>query len=356
MKRRSFLKAVSSAAASYALGARPIWAVKSPDSKGEDDKVAGLPRRLLGRTDEKVSVVGFPGLSLIHYDQARCTAGIHDAFEKGVNYFDVAPAYGDGECETKMGIGLQGIDRRRIFLACKTKMRDKDGAQKELEQSLRRLKTDYFDLYQMHAIRTPEEVKQALGTGGAIETFLKAKQEGKVRHFGFSAHTTKGALAMMQGFAFDAVMFPTNFIEYFQLGFGKAVLELAEKQGVGVLAIKPTCGGAWLKGAERTRKWWYRPLEDDDQISLALRFTLSQKPVAAGIPPSFLDLLDKAIKAACSYRPITEAEKQKLAELAKGCESIFRSEEQSVALGLGVSPYHPAYPDSPHECCRAAYV
>jgi aryl-alcohol dehydrogenase-like predicted oxidoreductase len=76
---------------------------------------------------------------------------------------DVASAYGqNGDAEIKMGIGLQGIDRGRIFLACKTKMRDKNGARLELEHSLQRLKTDHFDLYQMHHIRTPDEVKQAL--------------------------------------------------------------------------------------------------------------------------------------------------------------------------------------------------
>ncbi|MHC4544103.1 MAG: aldo/keto reductase, partial [Planctomycetota bacterium] len=104
---------------------------------------------------------GFPGLALVHYDQDRCNAGLHDAFKRGVNYFDVAPAYGNGEAEIKMGIGLQGIDRSRIFLACKTKKRDKEGARKELERSLERLKTDYFDLYQLHHLRWPKEVKQA---------------------------------------------------------------------------------------------------------------------------------------------------------------------------------------------------
>jgi predicted aldo/keto reductase-like oxidoreductase len=270
---------------------------------------------VLGRTGRKVSIVGFPGLALVHYEQDRCTAAIHDAFERGVNYFDVAPAYGKGDAEIKMGIGLQGIDRRRIFLACKTKMRDKEGARKELETSLKRLKTDHFDLYQMHHIRTPEEVKQALGPGGAIETLLEAKQQGKVRYLGFSAHTTKGALEAMNGFRFDTVMFPINFIEYFfieyfQMDFGKPILELAKKQGAAVLAIKPMCGGSWAEGAERTRRNWYRPLEDEREIDMALRFTLSQKPVAAGIPPAFLDLLDKAIPVAQSYRPITKAETQ----------------------------------------------
>jgi predicted aldo/keto reductase-like oxidoreductase len=349
MKRRSFLKIAGGVATGYAIGATDC-AIGA-----NEEKVSGLPRRVLGRTGEKVSVVGFPGLALSHYDQERCNAGLRDAFERGVNYFDVAPAYGkDGDCEKKMGVGLQGIDRDRIFLACKTKMRDKEGARKELERSLVRLKTDRFDLYQLHHLRTPEEVKKALGPGGAMETILKAKEQGKIRYIGFSAHTTKGALEAMNGFGFDTVMFPINFVEYFRIGFGKPVLELANKQGAGVLAIKPLSKGPWPEGMERTRKWWYRATETQEEANAAMRFTLSQKRVVAGIPPSFLDLLDKAIEAGKSYRPITEAETQKLKETAETCLSLFKREEDRVARGESLQK--PIYPDSPHECCPCAYA
>jgi len=141
MKRRTFLKGIGGIATG--LTVQSVLGAEQSHTKNKDVKVAGLPRRILGRTGEKVSIVGFPGLALSHYDQERCNTGLHKAFEQGVNYFDVAPAYGkDGDCEKKMGIGLQGIDRSRIFLACKTRMRDKDGARQELERSLRRLKTD----------------------------------------------------------------------------------------------------------------------------------------------------------------------------------------------------------------------
>lgn len=354
MKRRTFLKAVGGIATSSDLGVQSVIGAKKPASREKVEKVAGLPRRVLGRTGKKVSIVGFPGLALIHYDQNRCNEGLHNAFKQGVNYFDVAPAYGNGEAEIKMGIGLQGIDRSRIFLACKTKMRDKEGARKELERSLKRLKTDYFDLYQLHHLRWPKEVKQALGPNGAMETILKAKEQGKVKYLGFSAHTTRGALEAMKGFRFDTVMFPINFVEFFRMGFGKPVLELANKQGAAVLAIKPLSTGAWPEGVERTRKWWYRTTETQEEVSLAMRFTLSQKRVAAGIPPSFLDLLDKAIKAGKSYRPIVKAEAKKLEEMAKTCKSIFRREEEQVARGD--FPHKPIYPDSPHECCPCAYA
>jgi len=315
MKRRTFLKALGSIATGGALGAQSILGgCEQAASTGTIEKVAGLPRRVLGRTGRKVSIVGFPGLALIHYDQNRCTAGIHSAFERGVNYFDVAPAYGNGDAEIKMGIGLQGL----------------------------------------HHLRWPEEVKQALGPNGAFETFLKAKEQGKVKYLGFSAHTTKGALEAMKGFHFDTVMFPINFVESFKMDFGKSVLELADRQGAAVLAIKPLSKGAWPEDVERTRKWWYRTTETQEEVDLAMRFTLSQKRVSAGIPPSFLDLLDKAIVAGRSYRPITKAETQKLWEMAKTCKSIFRREEEEVARGGLI--HQPVYPDSPHECCSYAYV
>jgi len=348
MERREFLKVAGAAAGSCALAHGTLLAGQAATS-GED-RVAGLPRRVLGRTGAKVSVVAFPGLALAQLNQEEATAGVHKAFDQGINHFDVAPAYGDAEI--KMGPALQGLDRSKIFLSCKTKMRDKDGARKELERSLTRLKTDHFDLYQMHHIRWTQEVKQALGPGGAIETFLKAKEEGKIRHIGFSAHTTKGALEMMKGFPFDSVMFPLSYVDFLNWDFGKAVVEEAKARGVAVLAMKAIYAGAWPKGATQTRKWWYRPLEKDDEIELALRFALSQPNVATTVPVSYLDLLDKCIKGARAYRPITEAEVAKLRELAAGCGSVFRTEDDKAAVAqMSHGRFHP---DSPHECCPFA--
>ena len=349
MKRRSFLKIAGGVASGYALGANSALAGDS------DEKVNGLPRRILGQTGDRVSVVGFPGLALRHHEQDECNAGLVKAFEQGLNYYDVAPAYGkDGECEIKMGIGLQALDRDRIFLACKTKMRDKEGARMELERSLKRLKTDHFDLYQLHCIFTPEEVKQALGPNGAMETLLKAKEQGKIKHIGFSAHTTKGALAALNGFSFDSVMFPINFVEYYKHNIGKAVIELANKQGVAVLAIKALSKGPWPKDIKKTRQWWYRATETQEETNAAVRFSLTQKSVAAVIPPSFLDLLDKAIEAGRSYRPISKAETQQLKDTAQTCLSLFKKYEDRVARGESLR--EPVYPDSPHECCPCTYA
>jgi predicted aldo/keto reductase-like oxidoreductase len=144
-------------------------------------------------------------------------------------------------------------------------------------------------------------------------------------------------------------MFPINFVEMFRIGFGKAVLELAEKQGAAVLAIKPMSKGPWPQGAERTRQWWYRATETQEETNAAMRYTLSLKQVVAGIPPSFLDLLDLAIEAGRTYQPVSDAETRKLQETAQSCTSLFQREEERVARGESLQ--QPLYPDSPHECC-----
>lgn len=344
MKRRTFIKTVGGAAGAAALSGPRIFAADSTV-----EKVQGLPRRSLGRTGQKLSVVGFPGLSLIHCEQEQCNTAVRAAFDRGLNYYDVAPAYGDGQCETRLGIALQGLDRSKYFLGCKTKKRDQDGCRQQLENSLKQLKTDHFDLYQLHHLVRPAEVKQALGPGGAMETILKAKEEGKIKYIGFSAHTTKAALEAMRGFKFDTVMFPINFVEYYNRGFGKEVLALAQEQGTAVLAIKPLSWGTWPSNTKKTREWWYRSVEEPGDIELAMRFTLSQKGVVAGIPPSFVDLLDRTIDAAKKFQPLDDPAVGKLKEMAANRESIFLREEQQVAMNL--PHWTPIYPDSPHECC-----
>ncbi len=313
------------------MGVKPLLGAAPPLPTNQPDSVAGLPRRLLGRTGIKVSIVGFSGLALNRSTQEDCNKGVVRAFEKGINYYDVAPAY--GESEVRMGIALQQLKRSDYFLASKTKARDAKGAQAELDRSLQRLKTDYFDVYQLHHIQKPEQVKQALGPDGCMETILKAKEQGKIRFIGFSAHTTKGAMEALKGFKFDTVMFPINFVEYYTIGFGREVLAEAQKQGVPVLAIKPMSTGLWPKGVEQTRKYWYRSAEAREQVSLVMRWALSQPQVVSTFSPAFLDLIDKAIEAGNNFKPITEPETAQLQELAKSCSSMFKREEDAVAMG-----------------------
>ncbi|WP_372809142.1 aldo/keto reductase, partial [Pontiella sp.] len=301
MERRKFLKNAGKLAGSVALTASALSA--NTASLPEQVKVAPgeLPRRKLVRTGEALSIIGFPGMVMRHYEQKECNDAMVKARDMGINYFDVAPAYGkDGECEIKMGKGMRSIDRDKIFLSCKTKMRDSKGARMELERSLKRLQTDHFDLYQMHVLHTPGEVEQAFGPGGCMDVIEKAKKEGKIRRIGFSAHTSLAAMAAMNNYQFDTVMFPINFVEHFSFAFGQAVLEKAHSQKVSVLTIKSTSAGAWDDSIPREeRDYWYRVLEDQDNLKLAVHFALSQPNVVSSIPAAhYIDHLEKTVAAA----------------------------------------------------------
>ncbi len=143
-------------------------------------------------------------------------------------------------------------------------------------------------------------------------------------------------------------MFPINFVEYYTRDFGKDVLAMAQEQGAAVLGIKTLSWGAWPKEMKRNREWWYRSVETPTEVELAVRFTLSQKAVAAGIPPSFIDLLEKTMDAALKYKPLDDAAVAALKEMAANRDSIFLREEQQVAMNL--PHWTPVYPESPHEC------
>jgi len=375
MKRRSFLTSVAigtgmgtvgvgSAAAGAAIPQAPAAAtptVTAASTPASAEPVAGMPRRQLGRTGQYLSIIGYAGFAL--RDKARtqgeCTSSLRKALEAGVNYFDVAPAYDNGLCEIRMGQGFSEISEFRrdaIFLACKTKLRTRAGAQEELDRSLERLKTDYFDLYQLHCLIKPEDdVEPVFAEGGAMEAILKAKEQGKIKYIGFSAHTTKAALAAMNAFPFDSVMFPINFLEHFTFGFGKKVCELAAQQGIGVLAIKPMSAGTWpasIPWEKRPRPWWYRSFETQEDIDLAYRFTLAQPAVVAGIPPAFLDLAERAWQAGHHYRPYSAEDETKLRDLAQQAGSVFKADE--LAMRSEQHPRHmAAHPqsDRPHPGC-----
>ncbi|MCX6954401.1 MAG: aldo/keto reductase, partial [Verrucomicrobia bacterium] len=239
MKRRTFLKTVGVTAGGVALGVRPAFADPAAPDRQLIPHASGLPRRVLGRTGREVSIIGYPGLALSKVAQPDATTALRTAFDHGINYFDVAPAYGDAEI--KMGLAMEAgkIPRDQVFLASKTKLRDAAGARMELERSLTRLKTDHFDLYQLHVMSSKAELEQVCGPGGALETFVKAREEGKVRALGFSAHTKEAALELMRRFKFETVMYPVNFIEHYQSKFDPEVLALAKAHGVAVIAIKP---------------------------------------------------------------------------------------------------------------------
>jgi len=261
---------------------------------------------------------------LVGLSQQRSTLLVQESLELGVNYFDVAPFYGDGEAEKKMGVALEGI-RPEVFLACKTLERDAKGARGELEKSLKRLRTDHFDLYQFHAVMTLGEVKEIFRVGGAMETFLEARAEGKIRHIGFSAHSVNAALAMLDQFNFDSMLLPINFVCWYKGNFGPQVLKKAKEKGVACIGLKALALGPWPKGAERNyAKCWYQPIEDRELAALAERFALSED-VTAILPPGELPLFRTALEIARDFTELTPGERKLLLEKAKGLRPLLKA-------------------------------
>lgn len=280
-----------------------------------------MDKRPYGKTGEMLSIIGFGGIVTAELPQEEANSIVALAIDRGVNYFDVAPTYMDAE--ERLGIALKG-KRNNIFLACKTGKRTKEEARKELENSLRLLNTDHFDLYQLHSMTTDEDFEVAMGPGGAMETFVKAKDEGLIRYIGFSAHSVEVALKLLDAFQFDSVLFPLNWVNYFNANFGPQVVEKAMAKGVARLALKAMAKTVIPEGQSRKyEKCWYLPVGEPELASLALRFTLSQ-PITAAIPPGEPKLFKMALDIAEKFTPITEEEIRLLKEKAKGLEPIFR--------------------------------
>jgi aryl-alcohol dehydrogenase-like predicted oxidoreductase len=315
MKRRKFLATSAMSVPLLSMFPANLNSIIREPGKG------GLEKRSLGRTGEKLSMIGFGGIVVDKATTEQAAARVKEAIDHGVNYFDVAPSYGNAE--EMLGPALEPY-RKEVFLACKTQERKKEGARKELEQSLKNLRTDHFDLYQLHAVTSLEDVDTIFGKGGAMETFVKAREEGKVRFLGFSAHSVEAALALMDGFDFDTLLFPFNFATWCAGNFGPQVMERAREKQMGILALKAMAWRNWEEGEERViDKTWYRPLTDKEEARAGLRFTLSH-PVTAAIPPGHEDLFSMALELARDFSPMNEEEITTIKKKAMNTEPIFR--------------------------------
>jgi predicted aldo/keto reductase-like oxidoreductase len=318
MRRRDFIRTTSLVA--------PLISVFPADLTGivRKKESDGIEKRSLGRTGEMLSIIGFGGIVVRDATPSEASELVKLAIDSGINYFDVAPSYGDAEI--KLGPALEPY-RKDVFLACKTGERTKAEAREELEQSLKNLRTDHFDLYQHHAVTSMEDVDILLGKGGAMETFVEAKKEGKIRFIGFSAHSVEAAMALMERFDFDTILFPFNFTAWHSGNFGPQVMARAQEKKMGILALKAMARGPWPEGADRSRypKCWYEPLTSTDDISLGLRFTLSH-PVTAAVPPGEAELFKVALSLRNDIKPLRKSEVVRIKEKAASGVPLFKYE------------------------------
>ncbi|MHB0946771.1 MAG: aldo/keto reductase [Sedimentisphaerales bacterium] len=288
----------------------------------EDGRQNALPKRPLGKTGFNVSIIGMGGIVVMNETNDHAGQVVSDAVEKGVNYFDVAPSYGDAEL--KLGPALKPF-RKDVYLACKTGNRTYSGAMEELEKSLKNLQTDYFDVYQLHGlIDVEKDVKATLAKDGAIRAFVEAKKNGIIRNIGFSAHTPAAAITAMTEFEFDTVMFPVGFSTHFDGNFEGEVLALAARQNLGIIGIKAAARRKRQENAVKMphQKCWYEPFYDPEIVELALNWALSQN-ISLTIPPCEENLFRLFLKFAPNCRKLTEAQLKRLETIASADEPIF---------------------------------
>ncbi len=296
--------------------------------KGEDSGSGPIPQRDF-LSGVRLSIIGFGGLILAGMNQKHCDRLATESIARGVNYFDVSPVYGDGEAERRLGPAL-GPHRNDVFLACKTLQRTAVGARRELEESLRRLRTDHVDLYQFHAVNRSIDVEGIFAPGGAMEAFVQAREEGLVRFVGFSSHSVPIALSLLDRYHFDSVLFPVNYVCYARGNFGPQVLEKARACGVARVALKAMAYTPWPVGAPRRyANCWYRPIDDPTLALQALRFSLSED-VTAVLPPGDERLYRLALSLAGRASRLSAEERDQLLAGARGLKPIMKAGKQGA--------------------------
>ena len=215
---------------------------RSPDPPLKKEPLMTIPQRLLGRTGVSVTLLGLGGEGILrtYGQEPQAQAVIHAALDAGINYFESARAYSGSEAY--LGRGLKG-HRDKIFLTSKSHARTRTEAEAHLHTTLTNLDTDYLDLWQVHDVRTYDELEALAAAGGALEVFHKAKKEGKVRFIGVTGHHDPQVLRRaLDLFEFDTILLPVNPAESHHRSF----LPLAQEalaRGLGVIGMKVLCRG-----------------------------------------------------------------------------------------------------------------
>ncbi len=216
-------------------------------SIGGASPISPIPRRPLGRTGHDVTqfALGGEGVLRTHGRMAEAVAVIHRALDQGVNYCDTAPAYA-GSLDY-YGAAL-GDRRREVFLASKTHDRTRDGSLRLLDESLKRLRTDHLDLWQLHDLRTPADLRAIFGRGGALEALIQARDEGRVRFLGLTGHHDPAILLDAMGrFDFDTVLVALNGADVHRSSFARSVLVEASRREMGVIGMKVYAAGGLVR-------------------------------------------------------------------------------------------------------------
>lgn len=283
-----------------------------------------MEKRRLGRTGHQSTVAIFGGASLWQVTQAQADAVMERVIAAGINHIDVAPSYGDAE--ERVGPWL-ARERQRFFLGCKTMERTKAGAETELHRSLKRLGVDRFDLYQMHAVKTMEELDAVTAKGGALEAAIHAREQGLTQCIGITGHGLQSPAVFLEAlrrFDFDTVLFPINAKLFSASDYrrdAQALLADCRQRDVGVMAIKSVAKGPW-GDRPRTHTTWYEPYVDGTDIQAAVNFVLSHD-VTGLCTVGDISVLPRFIDACEHFTRLNASEQTGLIANDAPHESIF---------------------------------
>jgi predicted aldo/keto reductase-like oxidoreductase len=263
---------------------------------------SGIPMRPLGSTGVEVSMLCLGGFHLSVPSAEEATRIIHTAIDNGITFMDNAWEYADNESERRMGAALaQDGYRNKVFLMTKNCAHDRTAANSmvKLEESLRRLQTDYLDLWQIHEVTWPDDPERIYAPGGAAEAMLQAKEQGKVRFIGFTGHKSPAIFRRMlaQGFPWDTLQMPVSVMDANFNSFQREVFPLAQEQGIGVIGMKSLAAGH---------------LFEDPAIDItaeeAIRYALSQPIASLCTGVDSMAVLEQNLRIARDFVPMTAEE------------------------------------------------
>ncbi|MBN2149400.1 MAG: aldo/keto reductase [Anaerolineales bacterium] len=283
-----------------------------------------MEKRRFGRSGHLSSVAIFGAAAFWDVSQEQADAVLEMILAAGVNHIDVAPSY--GMAEARVGPWMPKW-REHFFLGCKTMERTRDGAAAELRRSLQRLQVDAFDLYQLHAVTSMEELDQVTQPGGALEAAIEARQAGLTRFIGITGHgvhTPEIFLEALRRFDFDSILFPLNFVQYANpryKEYSEELLRQCQVRDIGVMAIKAITRGPW-GDQPKTHTTWYQPFTELDDVQRAVNFALSQ-PVSGLCTVGDVSVLPVMLNACEAFAPLSAAEQEAMLASAGAYQPLF---------------------------------
>ncbi len=265
-----------------------------------------METRRFGRTGHMSTVAIFGAAALYVGTPEMTDKAMQQILAAGVNHIDIAPGY--GKAEELMGPWIEKT-RRQFFLGCKTQLRAKAEAAAELRRSLEKLRTDKFDLHQLHAITSFEELDQVTGKGGALEAIIAARDEGLTDYIGITGHGNQAPAVFLEAlrrFDFDTVLFPINFVQFGIPAYRQKTLELlrvCQQKDVGVMVIKAVARRPW-GDREHTYNCWYEPFDTPETIQPGVDFALSQPGVTGLCTTGDVHILPMFLEACQNFTPL----------------------------------------------------